>query len=94
MRSVFAPGTLAPKRPSEQPLGLHPGLLSPPAALFLDPAQRAGMGGIQEWLSFLFKSPMTLSELYLFIQLMKLNNTLKAIRGEDLITHLSLDYYE
>jgi|SRR3712207_501908 myo-inositol-1-phosphate synthase len=67
-------------------------------ALFLDLAQRAGMGGIQEWLSFYFKSPMTLPELYpehdLFIQLMKLKNTLRAIRGEDLITHLGLDYYE
>ena len=67
-------------------------------ALFLDLAQRAGMSGIQEWLSFYFKSPMTLPELYpehdLFIQLMKLKNTLRAIRGEDLITHLGLDYYE
>ena len=67
-------------------------------ALFLDLAQRAGMGGIQEWLSFYFKSPMVLPELYpehdLFIQLMKLKNTLRAIRGEDLITHLGLDYYE
>jgi myo-inositol-1-phosphate synthase len=66
-------------------------------ALFLDLAQRAGMGGIQEWLSFYFKSPMVLPELYpehdLFIQLMKLKNTLRAIRGEDLITHLGLDYY-
>jgi myo-inositol-1-phosphate synthase len=67
-------------------------------ALFLDLAQRAGMGGIQEWLSFYFKSPMTLPELYpehdLFIQHMKLKNTLRAIMGEDLITHLGLDYYE
>jgi myo-inositol-1-phosphate synthase len=67
-------------------------------ALFLDLAQRAGMEGIQEWLSFYFKSPMVLPELYpehdLFIQLMKLKNTLRAIRGEDLITHLGLDYYE
>jgi myo-inositol-1-phosphate synthase len=67
-------------------------------ALFLDLAQRSGMGGIQEWLSFYFKSPMVLPELYpehdLFIQLMKLKNTLRAIRGEDLITHLGLDYYE
>ena len=67
-------------------------------ALFLDLAQRAGMGGIQEWLSFYFKSPMVLPELYpehdLFIQLMKLKNTLRALRGEDLITHLGLDYYE
>jgi myo-inositol-1-phosphate synthase len=67
-------------------------------ALFLDLTQRAGMGGIQEWLSFYFKSPMVLPELYpehdLSIQLMKLKNTLRAIRGEDLITHLGLDYYE
>src|SRR5918999_250226 len=67
-------------------------------ALFLDLAQRAGMGGIQEWLSFYFKSPMVLPELYpehdLFIQQMKLKNTLRAIVGEDLITHLGLDYYE
>ena len=67
-------------------------------ALFLDLAQRAEMEGIQEWLSFYFKSPMVLPELYpehdLFIQLMKLKNTLRAIRGEDLITHLGLDYYE
>jgi myo-inositol-1-phosphate synthase len=66
--------------------------------LFLDLAARAGMGGIQEWLSFYFKSPMTLPELYpehdLFIQQMKLKNTLRAIMGEDLITHLGLDYYE
>jgi myo-inositol-1-phosphate synthase len=67
-------------------------------ALFLDLAHRSGMEGIQEWLSFYFKSPMVLPELYpehdLFIQLMKLKNTLRAIRGEDLITHLGLDYYE
>jgi myo-inositol-1-phosphate synthase len=67
-------------------------------ALFLDLAGRATMGGIQEWLSFYFKSPMVLAELYpehdLFIQLMKLKNTLRAIKGEDLITHLGLDYYE
>jgi myo-inositol-1-phosphate synthase len=68
------------------------------APIVLDLAQRTGMGGIQEWLSFFFKSPMVLPELYpehdLFIQLMKLKNTLRAIRGEDLITHLGLDYYE
>ncbi len=67
-------------------------------ALFLDLAQRAGMGGIQEWLSFYFKSPMTLPELYpehdLFIQLMKLKNTLRTIMGEDVIHHTGLDYYE
>ena len=64
----------------------------------LDLAQRAGMGGIQEWLSFYFKSPMALPKLYpehdLFIQHMKLKNTLRAIVGENLITHLGLDYYE
>ena len=66
--------------------------------LFLDLAKRAGMYGIQEWLSFYFKSPMTLPELYpehdLFIQLMKLKNTLRYMRGEEQITHLGLDYYE
>ena len=60
--------------------------------LFADLAKRAGMHGIQEWLSFYFKSPMTMPELYpehdLFIQLMKLNNTLRYLQGEDLITHL------
>ena len=66
--------------------------------LFLDLAKRAGMSGIQEWLSFYFTSPMTLPELYpehdLFIQLMKLKNTLRYLRGEEQITHLGLDYYE
>ena len=61
-------------------------------ALFLDLAKRAGMRGIQEWLSFYFKSPMHAPGLYpehdLFIQLMKLKNTLRYLRGEDLITHL------
>jgi myo-inositol-1-phosphate synthase len=67
-------------------------------ALFLDLASRAGMSGIQEWLSFYFKSPMTAPGLYpehdLFIQLMKLKNTLRHLRGEDLITHLGLEYYD
>jgi myo-inositol-1-phosphate synthase len=66
--------------------------------LFLDLAQRCGMSGIQEWLSFYFKSPMCAPELYpehdLFIQLMKLKNTLRYLRGEDLITHLGLEYYD
>ncbi len=66
--------------------------------LFLDLAKRAGMSGIQEWLSFYFKSPMTPPELYpehdLFIQLMKLKNTLRFMRGEEQITHLGMDYYE
>lgn len=67
-------------------------------ALFLDLARRAGMHGIQEWLSFYFKSPMTLPELYpehdLFIQQMKLKNTLRYLMGEEQITHLGLNYYE
>ncbi len=66
--------------------------------LFLDLAQRAGFRGIQEWLSFYFKSPMTAPELYpehdLFIQLMKLKNTLRWMVGEDLITHLGQEYYD
>ena len=67
-------------------------------ALFLDLAKRAGMDGIQEWLSFYFKSPMHAPGLYpehdLFIQSMKLKNTLRFLRGEDLITHLGLEYYD
>jgi myo-inositol-1-phosphate synthase len=66
--------------------------------LFLDLAHRAGMHGIQEWLSFYFKSPMTAPQLYpehdLFIQLMKLKNTLRWMMGEDLITHLGQEYYD
>ena len=61
-------------------------------------AQRAGMRGIQEWLSFYFKSPMTAPNLYpehdLFIQLMKLKNTLRWMMGEGLITHLGQEYYD
>ncbi len=67
-------------------------------ALFLDLARRTGMSGIQEWLSFYFKSPMHAPGLYpehdLFIQLMKLKNTLRYLRGEELITHLGLEYYD
>jgi myo-inositol-1-phosphate synthase len=67
-------------------------------ALFFDLAKRAGMRGIQEWLSFYFKSPMCAPELYpehdLFIQLMKLKNTLRWIMGEELITHLGAEYYD
>jgi len=66
--------------------------------LFLDLAQRCGMRGIQEWLSFYFKSPMHAAGLYpehdLFIQLMKLKNTLRYLKGEDLITHLGMEYYD
>jgi len=66
--------------------------------LFIDLAQRAGFRGIQEWLSFYFKSPMCAPELYpehdLFIQLMKLKNTLRYMKGEELITHLGLEYYD
>ena len=67
-------------------------------ALFMDLAQRAGMKGIQEWLSFYFKAPQTAPELYpehdIFIQLMKLKNTLRHLKGEELITHLGLEYYD
>ena len=67
-------------------------------ALFLDLAKRAGMDGIQEWLSFYFKSPQHAKDIYpehdLFIQLMKLKNTLRHLRGEELITHLGLEYYD
>ncbi len=66
--------------------------------LLLDLAKRCEMGGIQEWLSFYFKSPMCVPEVYpehdLFIQLMKLKNTLRHIQGEEPITHLGLEYYD
>jgi myo-inositol-1-phosphate synthase len=69
--------------------------------LFMDLAQRSaelkGLG-IQEWLSFYFKSPITPPGLYpehdLFIQLMKLKNTLRYLQGEELITHLGREYYD
>ena len=68
------------------------------SALFLDLAKRAGMRGIQEWLSFYYKSPMHAAGLYpehdLFIQLMKLKNTLRYLQGEELITHLGREYYD
>jgi myo-inositol-1-phosphate synthase len=67
-------------------------------ALFTDLAQRAGMKGIQEWLSFYFKSPMAAPKLNpehdLFIQQTKLKNTLRWLMGEDQITHLGIEYYE
>ncbi len=67
-------------------------------ALFLDLARRAGRQGIQEWLSFYFKSPQTAPELYpehdLFIQQTKLKNTLRHWMGEELITHYGGEYYE
>jgi myo-inositol-1-phosphate synthase len=66
--------------------------------LLMDLAQRAGMRGIQEWLSFYFKAPMHAPEVYpehdIFIQLMKLKNTLRWMQGEDLITHLGQEYYD
>ncbi len=66
--------------------------------LFLDLAQRSGMKGVQEWLSFYFKGPMHAEDIYpehdLFIQLIKLKNTLRWMRGEDLITHLGQEYYD
>ena len=67
-------------------------------ALFMDLASRAEMGGIQEWLSFYFKSPITAPELYpehdLFIQQAKLKNTLRYMMEAEQITHLGIEYYE
>jgi myo-inositol-1-phosphate synthase len=67
-------------------------------ALFLDLAQRASFRGIQEWLGFYFKSPMAAEGLKadhdLFVQLIKLKNTLRWMVGEDLITHLGHEYYD
>ncbi|MES1187603.1 MAG: inositol-3-phosphate synthase, partial [Myxococcales bacterium] len=67
-------------------------------ALFSDLGKRAGFRGVQEWLSFYFKSPQTASGLYpehdIFIQSMKLKNTLRWMMGEDLITHLGNEYYD
>jgi len=66
-------------------------------ALFSDFAHRAGLKGIQEWLSFYYKSPMTAPGLQpehdLFIQQTKLKNTLRHLMGEEQITHLGLEYY-
>ncbi len=67
-------------------------------ALFYDLAQRAQMSGVQEWLSFYFKSPQVAPGLYpehdLFIQQTKLKNTLRFLMGEDQITHLGVEYYD
>ena len=67
-------------------------------ALFMDLSHRAGFHGIQEWLSFYFKSPMVAPTLYpehdLFIQMIKLKNTLRWLKGEELITHLGNEYYD
>jgi len=66
--------------------------------LFLDLARRSGLSGIQEWLSFYWKSPQHAPTVYpehdLFIQLMKLKNTLRYLKGEELITHLGREYYD
>ncbi len=67
-------------------------------ALFTDLAQRASLGGVQEWLSFYYKSPMAAPGLYpendLFVQSMKLKNMLRWMKGESLITHLGTEYYD
>ncbi len=77
-------------RSSPRPLALD-------LVLFSDLAQRAGLGGIQEWLSFYYKSPQVAPGLYaehdLFIQLTKLKNTLRWMMGEEQITHLGREYY-
>ncbi|MCA1582141.1 MAG: inositol-3-phosphate synthase [Acidobacteria bacterium] len=77
-------------------------ILAAPVALdlilFLDLAMRAGLSGIQEWLSFYFKSPMSRPDLKpehdLFIQHLKLTNTLRILVGEEVLDHSGLDYYE
>ena len=67
-------------------------------ALFLDLAARAGLSGIQEWLSFYFKAPQTAPDLSpehdIFIQHWKLKNTLRWLMGEEQITHLGVEYYD
>jgi myo-inositol-1-phosphate synthase len=67
-------------------------------ALFMDLAHRAGFKGIQEWLSFYFKSPQTAPGLYpehdIFIQHWKLKNTLRWMMGEERVTHLGVEYYD
>lgn len=67
-------------------------------ALFLDLASRAGLSGIQEWLSFYFKAPMAVDDLPvehdLFIQHTKLKNTLRTLKGDPEVTHVELDYQE
>jgi myo-inositol-1-phosphate synthase len=67
-------------------------------ALFMDLAHRSGLSGIQEWLSFYYKAPITPEGLYpennLFVQLAKLKNTLRWMQGEELITHLGREYYD
>jgi myo-inositol-1-phosphate synthase len=67
-------------------------------ALFMDLAHRTGRSGIQEWLSFYFKSPQHAPEVYpendIFIQIKKLKNNLRHMMGEELITHLGTEYYE
>ena len=68
-------------------------------ALFLDLAKRSGMEGVQDWLSFYWKSPQESlpglkPEHDIFIQLMKLKNTLRHLTGDDPITHLGAEYYD
>jgi myo-inositol-1-phosphate synthase len=80
----------------------HHSILAAPLALdlmlFSDLTQRAGLGGIQEWLSFCYRAPMVAPDLHaehdLFIQLTKLKNTLRWMMGEDQITHLGCEYYD
>src|SRR5581483_2377980 len=66
--------------------------------LFLDLAKRAGLSGIQEWLSFYFKSPQCREDLKpehdLFIQHLKLKNTLRLLMGQEVLDHSGLDYYD
>ena len=84
-------------RPGEMELPVGaPGAFA--AQGLLDLAGRAGMSGIQEWLSFYFKAPQTVPGLYpehdIFIQHWKLKNTLRWMMGEEMITHLGVEYYD
>jgi myo-inositol-1-phosphate synthase len=64
----------------------------------MDLARRAGRGGVQEWLSFYFKSPHVygthVQENDLFIQHIRLKNTLRVLAGEAPVTHLSENFEE
>ena len=94
----YVGGLLAQAAWNELPLLVLAAPLVLDLLLFADLAQRAGMRGIQEWLSFYFKSPQSAPGVYpehdLFIQLTKLKNTLRFLAGEEPITHLGLEYYD
>lgn len=92
-----APQTLqGPQDPRRDSILAAPIVLD--LVLFLDLAKRSGLSGIQEWLSFYFKSPQCRPDLSpehdLFIQHLKLKNTLRLLMGEEVLDHAGLDYYD